>query len=73
MVQGIGVNGAWRRILILIVLLAADGYSMAEIGLKLGDTAPPIEAPDQFGRAQNLKSLAGHNGLVLLFFRSADW
>jgi hypothetical protein len=73
MAHGIGVSGARRRILISIVLLVVDGYSMAEIGLKLGDTAPSIEASDQFGRAQNLKSLSGHNGLVLLFFRSADW
>jgi hypothetical protein len=41
--------------------------------LKIGIKIPTVSAVDQFGRQQNFESLKGPNGLVLLFFRSADW
>lgn len=43
------------------------------IGLSIGQPAPVFEAIDQFGRTQNLETLRGRSGTVLLFFRSADW
>jgi len=43
------------------------------IGLAVGQKAPSFSARDQFGRTQNLDTLRGLNGTVLLFFRSADW
>jgi peroxiredoxin len=43
------------------------------IGLDVGQKAPIFSARDQFGREQNLSSLKGPKGTVLLFFRSADW
>jgi hypothetical protein len=43
------------------------------IGLAVGEKAPAFSARDQFGQVQNLDSLKGRNGTVLLFFRSADW
>jgi hypothetical protein len=43
------------------------------IGLPVGQMAPAFSARDQFGREQNLETLRGTNGTVLLFFRSADW
>lgn len=43
------------------------------IGLDVGQKAPAFSARDQFGREQDLKSLKGPKGTVLLFFRSADW
>jgi hypothetical protein len=43
------------------------------IGLSVGQKAPAFSLFDQFGRIQNLDSLKGSNGTVLLFFRSADW
>jgi hypothetical protein len=39
----------------------------------VGTKAPDFRARDQFGHEQTIESLAGPNGLVLLFFRSADW
>jgi hypothetical protein len=42
-------------------------------GLAVGEHIPPIDAVDQFGRRQTLRTLSGPNGLVLLFVRSADW
>ena len=44
-----------------------------ETGPAEGDPAPPFKALDQFGNEQTNKTVAGKNGTVLLFFRSADW
>ena len=38
-----------------------------------GATIPLLDAPDQNGTSQNLASLSGTRGLVLLFNRSFDW
>lgn len=45
----------------------------ASIGLPAGAVAPAFELADQTGKSQTLSSLAGPKGLVLVFFRSADW
>ena len=42
-------------------------------GPALGTTAPAIRLRDQHDREQTLATLAGKDGLVLLFVRSADW
>lgn len=44
-----------------------------EAGLPEGATAPHFLLVDQFGKDQRDTSIAGKNGTVLLFFRSADW
>lgn len=49
------------------------GVSRAPVGLAEGEIAPAFLVRDQFGNQQSLKSIAGKNGTVLLFFRSADW
>jgi hypothetical protein len=46
---------------------------LTSIGLEVGQKAPAFSARDQFGREQNLETLKGPKGTVLLFFRSADW
>lgn len=43
------------------------------IGLQPGVKAPEIALADQTGKPQTLSTLTGPNGLLLLFFRSADW
>ena len=43
------------------------------IGLPMGASAPEIRLKDQNGRERDRASLTGPNGLVLVFFRSADW
>ncbi len=52
---------------------AGQESATAQAGPSIGDTAPAFTAHDQFGKEQNNKSVAGANGTVLLFFRSADW
>lgn len=75
-----------RRLLCAVLLAAASAVTLAEAqtpppqtpatmekGPAVGQQIPPFKARDQFGREQTLLSLAGPRGLVLLFFRSADW
>ncbi len=42
-------------------------------GLQPGVSAPSFSLRDQTGKKQNLATLSGPKGLLLLFFRSADW
>jgi hypothetical protein len=64
-----------RRLLAGLVLLATALNLAAQNlpGVPAGKLAPPFRARDQFAKEQTLSSLMGPNGLVLLFFRSADW
>jgi len=43
------------------------------IGLQPGVKAPQIALVDQAGKPETFSTLTGRNGLLLLFFRSADW
>jgi hypothetical protein len=43
------------------------------IGLAAGASAPEFTLKDQNGQERDRSSLSGPNGLVLVFFRSADW
>jgi hypothetical protein len=43
------------------------------MGIPAGAKAPGFELPDQSGRKRSLASLMDRRGLVLVFFRSADW
>ena len=46
----------------------------ADLGPAIGARTPDIgNPPDQTGAPRTLQSLMGQNGLVLFFFRSADW
>lgn len=50
---------------------AVPGHSSST--LKVGDGIPAFRAADQFGKERDFDNLKGPNGLVMLFFRSADW
>ena len=43
------------------------------LGPALGQTLPAFEVKDSKGVTRTYESLKGPNGLVLVFFRSADW
>jgi hypothetical protein len=51
----------------------AEIKKLTSIGLDVGQKAPSFSARDQFGHEQNLETLRGPKGTILLFFRSADW
>jgi peroxiredoxin len=58
-----------------LVPIRACAQVNAQIGaiLKVGETIPDLRATDQFGKARDFDSLKGPKGLVILFYRSADW
>ena len=53
----------------LVAMLAAG----SEAGPAIGQPLPAFALPDQGGRIQTFESLRGPQGLVRVFFRSADW
>lgn len=48
-------------------------HDSTQIGLASGATAPGFSLTDQFGQKRTMESLMGPQGMVLVFFRSADW
>jgi len=44
-----------------------------EFGVNVGETAPAISGVTQTGAPATFESLKGEKGMVLAFFRSADW
>jgi hypothetical protein len=68
----------WRTATLFAVLLFAickqsRGQQFSGPKLTVGERIPLLQGVDQFGKKQDFNSLKGPNGLVLLFFRSADW
>ncbi len=59
----------------LLVSLLVHGAAAADKdpGVKTGHALPAFQLTDQNGRLQNFKTLRGPKGLMLVFFRSADW
>ena len=44
-----------------------------KLGPQVGTSVPGFSLLDQTGQSRTLKSLMGPKGLMLVFFRSADW
>ncbi|MDP3518353.1 MAG: peroxiredoxin family protein [Pseudohongiella sp.] len=58
------------------LLLSASAFAQDWVwapDFEVGDTIPPIEAPDQNGDVKTLADLMGEKGLVLVLSRSFDW
>ena len=70
---------AMLRALGAAALAAAAPYAVADVeyaaawGPDVGTSAPMLQALDQDGTEQTLGTLAGGNGLILVFNRSVDW
>jgi peroxiredoxin len=62
-----------QRALWLLLLVCGTTFAQQIIGLQPGVKAPTIALSDQAGKPQSFATLTGPNGLLLLFFRSADW
>ncbi|HYL36031.1 MAG TPA: hypothetical protein VEV17_08980 [Bryobacteraceae bacterium] len=54
-------------------LLLAAFLLQAQPGPPIGAKVPDFALVDQNGQTRNLMSLMGTKGLMLVFFRSADW
>jgi cytochrome oxidase Cu insertion factor (SCO1/SenC/PrrC family) len=67
--------------LVLLVLLSAAVSAAGQpaavdprtVGPQVGAKVPSFALPDQTGRERTLDSLMRPRGVVLVFFRSADW
>ncbi|MGP8244384.1 MAG: hypothetical protein ACLQVN_07675 [Bryobacteraceae bacterium] len=62
--------------LLLVALAGACAWSQAvpeSPGPAVGARVPDFQLADQSGQIRNLHSLYGPKGLMLVFFRSADW
>lgn len=63
----------WAFGLAASLFLMSAPASVVAAGPEVGQSVPAFEAVDQSGNARDFGSLAGEQGLLLLFFRSADW
>ena len=60
----------------LLMALSCGGYASDyanKWGPEVGSSSPLLAAPDHVGTTQRLSTLAGENGLLLVFNRSVDW
>ncbi|GHE77810.1 peroxiredoxin family protein [Thalassotalea profundi] len=55
-----------------INIVAAEQQSLA-IGPNAGEMAPAITVKNNQGNVETIESLSAEKGLIILFFRSADW
>ena len=62
-----------ERLCLLALPIAALHAQSIKTGPEVGQQAPAFSATDQNGRTQDLKSIMGPEGAMLVFFRSADW
>lgn len=73
-----------RIICMLVFLVALMAVTRAQapapavidtqrLGPQVGAGVPDFTLQDQFGKTHTLKSLMGPKGLMLVFYRSADW
>lgn len=53
--------------------LFAQSAVQIRTGPEIGSAIPRFEAQDQNGRVQTLETIAGPQGAMLVFYRSADW
>jgi hypothetical protein len=58
---------------VVAATLQTQPPDLSAIGPRIGAAAHDFGGVDQFGRAQTLQTLMGRDGLMLVFFRSADW
>jgi len=60
-------------LLVALMQAATPNPRPAELGPRVGERLPSFSLRDQQGTEREFASLAGPKGLVLVFFRSADW
>ena len=50
-----------------------EAIDVASLGPQIGERVPDFSLPDQNGQIHTRDSIMGPNGVMLVFFRSADW
>jgi len=59
----------------LLINTSAFGAELVsiDVGLKMGEKAPMITVINSKGEKETIKTLSANKGLIMMFFRSADW
>jgi methionine sulfoxide reductase heme-binding subunit len=75
---GSTVSVRHSTLLLLAVLLFTSPFLLGQnpqfdVGIKVGERIPSFKLSDQNGSLRDFNSVKGPKGVVLLFFRSADW
>ena len=55
------------------LLAQAPAADTSRVGPQVGAVVPAFSGTDQFDRTHTLSSVYGPKGVMLVFFRSADW
>jgi hypothetical protein len=78
-------GGRMRRVIVWSVFLLTgvllpmaqeqnrERIDVSKLGPQVGERVPDFTLVDQTGRTQNLQSIMGPRGAMLVFIRSADW
>ena len=70
------LNKIASSVLALAVTLLPQTAALPEVqslGPQIGERVPDFTLQDQHGERRSLASLLGPRGLMLVFYRSADW
>jgi hypothetical protein len=59
--------------LALAAMAGAQAPRLDRLGPTVGARAQEFSGVDQFGKTHTLQSLLDRDGLMLVFYRSADW
>lgn len=62
-----------RALALGIFMVTSLAGQTVKTGPAVGEKVPDFEAVDQNGASHSLRSLMGPKGMMLVFFRSADW
>jgi hypothetical protein len=65
------MNGLQAAGILATALLASP--AAIPTGPDVGSAVHDFAAVDQFGKTQSLRTILGHRGALLVFYRSADW
>ena len=57
----------------MLLAVEREQVVVSNLGPQIGEQVPDFVLSDQFGELQNLESIMGPNGAMILFHRSADW
>ncbi|MEM7350535.1 MAG: hypothetical protein AAF657_06995 [Acidobacteriota bacterium] len=60
-------------LLSLLLVPLATSVSALKTGPEVGTKIPDFTVQDQTGKARTFADLTGPEGLLLLFYRTADW
>ena len=59
--------------ILAIAAAALIAQAVVTTGPEIGQAVPAFSMADQTGKMQTLKSVMGRKGVLLVFYRSADW